>query len=295
MPVAKLKIEEVEATLRASEVLQFVSWASPLISRAKPILEKIKVGIKVRGAYQTNPLRTDEVGILFEVRFAEALHLAGLKAQYEYNSSVGATSIDFLINTSPPCLVELVSLGESDAVKEARWKNGPYFGFSLISPNENSRKNKKKLKQSPEGEMIRAQERIAEKVFKLKTNQPIKFPESNEKINILLVDARGYLGLPGDEIDWCQFMLGPRGLPPGTVLFWTNEKTGKKEPIAGLFEPRCPIAAAKTFQERINFVGFICETTFEAGEIFKQSFFVQNPHLPCNWKIPPFFCQKTLD
>jgi len=55
------------------------------------------------------------------------------------------------------------------------------------------RTNAEDRTQSEEGETIKAQERIGEKVFERKKG-PIKFPEPAGSIHMLMVDARGYMG-----------------------------------------------------------------------------------------------------
>ena len=47
----------------------------------------------------------------------------------------------------------------------------------------------------------------------------------------------------------------------------------------GLFQPGCPLIAAPTLQSRVHFIGFICESTFAAGEIKQRVFYCCNPAL----------------
>ena len=136
-------------------------------------------------AYQANPLQPSEMSLLFEIRFARALTDAGLSAQYEHCAGVGNSTVDFLVDGDPPWLVELVSLHESNAFKAASWKSGVWAGFQMGT-------NANDLRQSEEGETLKAQERIGGKVFD--GQQPIKFPEPNGSIHMIMVDARGFLG-----------------------------------------------------------------------------------------------------
>jgi hypothetical protein len=267
-----LKAEEVESTLRAAEQLAGVAWAAPLLSRTNPILERLRIGLTDKVAYSANPLQPAEMSFLFEIRFARALMLAGLTAEYEHGAGVGNSTVDFRVGIDPPWLVELVSLHESDAFKAATWKSGDFQGFSLGTNPDDQR-------QSDAGETIKAQERIGAKTFERKQG-PIKFPVPSGPTNVIMVDARGFLGDGhGDAADWHQIAFGPAGLEAHLVKHWVNPKTGKATPISGLFQPSCPLLAAPTVQERIHFIGFICERTFGENEIQERTFYCCNPAL----------------
>ena len=266
-----LTMEEVEATLSATEELRTVSWAVPLLRLTKPILDRLRAGIIDREAYRANPLQPSEMSFLFEIRFARSLAQAGVVAEYEYGASVGNTTIDFRVKLDPPWLVELVSLHESAAFKQTAWTSGDWYGYALRTDAGNP-------KHSEEGETLKAQERIGNKV--LDDQRPIKFPEPNGSIHMLMVDARGYMGGGhADKADWHQLAYGPRGLEPHFIKFWTNPTTGTRAPIMGLFEAGCPLPASRIMQERIHFIGFICERKFASGEIKEQTFYCGNPAL----------------
>lgn len=267
-----LTLGEVEGTLAAAVDLTAVTWAVPLLSRTKPILDRLRRGLEEREAYSANPLQPSEMSFLFEVRFARALAAANVTAEYEYAAGVGNTTVDFRVNLDPPWLVELVSLHESDAFKKAAWKSGAFEGFGLSSNAENPR-------QSEEGETLKAQDRIGNKVFE-HGRGPVKFPAPNGAIHMLMVDARGYMGAGhGDKADWYQTAYGPHGLEQHLIKFWTNPKTGQRQPIMGLFEVGCPLPASRIVQERLHVIGFICERDFAAGEIKEQTFYCCNPAL----------------
>lgn len=266
-----LKLEEVEGTLRAADVLITVPWATSVLTRARSCLERLRRGQEDLDAYRENPLTSAEQSLLFEIRFAAALARQGVTAQYEYPTEVGETSMDFRANLNPPWLVELVSLRMSDASKEATWADGNYYGMTLMTSVGDNRK-------SPEAEMIRAQERISEKVYDRKQQQPIKFPTPSGAMHLLMVDARGYQGgLGGRAADWLQISFGPKGL--SHPFTWFDSDTNKWSPIRGLFEPECPLVAAKTMKERIHFIGFICEKTFGNEEIRDCSIYLGNRSL----------------
>jgi len=272
--------EEVEQTLRAADQLSGVPWAGPLLGRTKPILDRLRLGLANRESYRSNPLKPPEMSLLFEVRFARALSDSKITAEYEHGAGVGNTTIDFRVNLDPPWLVELVSLHESEAFRKATGRASPLEGvvvegFVLSTNAEDPR-------QSEEGEMLKAQERIGNKVFE-QGRGPIKFPAPNGAIHMLMVDARGYLGTGhGDNTDWRQIAYGPRGVireEQHFIKFWTNPKTRQREPIMGLFEPGCPLPASRIAQERLHIIGFISEGSYEAGEIKEQTFYCYNPAL----------------
>jgi hypothetical protein len=83
---------------------------------------------------------------LFEARFALALHDCGIAPEYEYAAGVGETTVDFQFGR---WLVELYSLGESDALKAATWETGSFFGRVLMTapppcPRETERTEEKR-------------------------------------------------------------------------------------------------------------------------------------------------------
>jgi hypothetical protein len=266
-----LKEKEVEATLNAAEKLASVNWAAPLLNRTKSFLDRLRIGKDNRELYRKDPLKPKEMSFLFEIRFAYSLEMEGVSAVYEHGAGVGDTTVDFKVNLDPPWLVELVSLHESDAFKEAFFTSGELQGAILSTNATDPRK-------SVEGEIIKAQERIGEKL--LKKQRPIKFPEPNEAIHMVMVDARGFLGIGicGDKANWRQIMYGPHGLGE-LISFWKNPGTGQSEPIRGLFEKNCPARASRVIQERLHFIGVVCERTFEAGEIKERSCYYCNPAL----------------
>uniref|UniRef100_A0A7C3ZDG7 Uncharacterized protein n=1 Tax=Desulfobacca acetoxidans TaxID=60893 RepID=A0A7C3ZDG7_9BACT len=262
---------EVEGTLSAADQLDRINWAAPLLKRTEPILARLRNGKVNRATYRANPLQPSEMSFLFEIRFAYSLAMEGVTAEYEYSTGIGNTTVDFKVNLDPPWLVELVSLHESDAFKEACFTSGELQGAILSTNATDPRK-------SVEGEIIKAQERIGEKL--LKKQRPIKFPEPNEAIHMVMVDARGFLGIGicADKANWRQIMYGPHGLGELTS-FWKNPGTGQSEPIRGLFEKNCPARASRVIQERLHFIGVVCERTFEAGEIKERSCYYCNPAL----------------
>jgi len=263
---------EVDGTLSAADQLVFVSWAAPLLKRINPILDRLRIGKHNRELYRKNPLMPSEKSFLFEIRFAHSLAMAGVTAKYEHSTGEGNTTLDFKVNLEPPWLVELVSLHESEAFKNASWTSGAWQGFMLSTKATDAR-------ESEEGEILKAQERIGSKLCDEK-QKPIKFPKPSGAIHLLMVDARGFLGDgQGDKADWHQIAYGPHGLKDHFIRFWTNPKTGRRAPIRGLFEQDCPLLASRIIQERLHVIGFVCERTFEPGEIKERAFYCCNPAL----------------
>jgi hypothetical protein len=278
-----LSTEEVVATLRAADALEGVAWAGPLLADTAESVANLRERLKDRSAGR--PVEPGERGFFFELRYAETLHLYGLTAEYEFKAGVGDTSVDFRVDQDPPWLIELLSLRQSAAVRAATQSDGIFSSLSLNSPPRDA--NRDQQTQSPEGELIKAQQRVGEKAFR--GGQPIKFPEPSAALHMIMTDARAYSGIGGDEIDWVQLALGAAPLPEHSVLMWPNPTTGQHEPIAGLFEARCPGRASATVRERVHVLGFVCEETFEAGEIAEKTIYIKNPALTAELDV-----QKAL-
>ena len=167
----RVRLEEYEFTKEAIHALRSVYWAEPLLRRvaqARCLLEP-----------ETKPL-------MFEVRVAFELHRARVVAEYEYPTGIGGSSVDFRISGSPEWLIEIVSIRVSIAVQRATTQAGICYTFQMST-------NASEPKQRPEGELIRVEEKIGEKV-QAKDGSPTKFPLPNGAMHISLVDMRGYLG-----------------------------------------------------------------------------------------------------
>lgn len=261
------------ATLRAANALSQASWAQPLLKHTASAVSNLRLRLSDRT--DGRPVRDDERGLFFELRFAEALFLAEASAEYEVSCGVGDTLIDFRVLSKPSWLVELVGLRASEAVQAATKTDGVFGSLILNSPHPNATIAEKM--QSEEAEIIKAQERIGEKAFR--DAAPVKFPLPAGEFHMILVDVRGFIGFGGDPADWRHIATGPDGLPDWMIRSWTNPKSGEEEPIAGLFEARCPGRASSTIRERIHVIGFVCEKTFEPCEIGRSVFYCFNPHL----------------
>jgi hypothetical protein len=244
---------EVRLSDEAIKALRDVPWAVPLLARLDPAKET----------------RAQNRSLLFEIRFAYALHQAGHVAEYEYRGADSST-IDFRVVTQDyEWLIELVSVCESDAVQRATQQMGLMQSLLLSGiPGKDSIA-------SEAGEMIKAEEKIAEKVFS--KGKPTKFSEPSGKvINVILTDMRGYLGIGEhviDNDDYRQIAYGPARLPDHHVQWWAGS------PIKGLFQKDNPTKAAKYIRERVHILAFVCEREYTATEICSRVFCTLNPSL----------------
>jgi hypothetical protein len=265
MLLDRLTCEEIDRTQRAVDALSAVSWAKPLLSR-----------LNHEGGF-----KPENMPLLFEVRYAHELLLAGCWASYEYATKIGGSSVDFRTETSPAWLIELVSVRTSEASRRATKTElvsvrtsgatktvGTLSETTLIpAPDDPDR--------SEEGEIIRAQGKIAEKV--VAGNAPTKFPPvSGESFHMIAIDMRGFLIAGGDCGDYYEIAYGAQAFQRlhGTPLL--HRVLG--QPIKGLFDPNNVRPAARFIQERIHVLSFVCERSFYEGEI-RTAFNVPNYNL----------------
>ena len=104
----RLNTKEAHRTENAIADLSNVTWAEPLLSRLN----------------KADGIKSENMPLMFEVRFAHELYRAGITAEYEYSAGVGDFTIEFRLNTNPEWLIELVSIRTSDAAKRAIRKIG---------------------------------------------------------------------------------------------------------------------------------------------------------------------------
>lgn len=252
----RLTLQEARRTEQAITELSSVPWARPLLSRLD----------------RAGGIRSDNMPLMFEVRFAHELHLAGVAADYEYPAGVGASTVEFRTLTSPPWLIELVSVRTSNAAKRAIRQAGLVYE-QLLSPTTED------PARSEEAEMITAEQKIGEKV--LADEKPTKFPPIGDRLHLIVSDIRGYLDEGGDIFDYRQMAYGARGIPrehAWMIHYWEAER-GKLRPIWGLFEKGNPLQAANLIQERILFLGFVREREYVQGEITRVAYYLANPHV----------------
>ncbi|MEW6207489.1 MAG: hypothetical protein AB1631_03925 [Acidobacteriota bacterium] len=258
----ELTVAEADFTQHAVDVLANVSWAQPLLTR-----------FNKRGG-----LKSENMPLLFEIRFALELYRAGVRADYEYPTGVGDSSVDFHFKGDTEWIIEVVSVCESDAVKRATHQNGQLYQQRLSTNNADPA-------QSVEAEMITVEQKIGEKAYV--RGRPTKFPVPNGAIHLIIIDMRGYLGRGRNATsrdfipDYQQIAYGYRGIPPNLswmVCYWDG-RSGNREPIKGLFERSNPLKSAPLIQERIHFLGFVLERNYCEGEIADVGYYLANPHL----------------
>lgn len=251
-----LRTTEVEFTQMAIDGLRPVSWAEPLLQRLEA----------------SGGICSENMPLMFEVRFAYELWRAGLSADYEYNAGVGNSTVEFRVETSSEWLIELVSIRASQASKRAMRQSGLFWEQTFRTDSEDEA-------QSPEAEMITAEQKIGEKVFT--SGAPTKFPEPSGSLHAVVADARGYLDHGGDFFDYLQMAHGAPAFKPRDLwnLHYWEERPGELEPIKGLYEDSNPLQSAKYVQERIHFLGFVCESEFRDDEIPDRTVLFHNPHL----------------
>ena len=248
--------------------LRSVPEASPLIN-----------SINKRGSIQleTQPL-------LLEARVAHELHHQGIQFDYEYKTGVGGSSVDFRIRGAPEFLIEVVSLRTSKGVKEASYDQGDWFGFSMSSENLY---DEKLARRSEEFEIIVAQGKLGEKVR--------KFPEPKSgRFHIIVADVRGLMApapagaigigdLKGDLdlITYGREIFYSSDGHPEALPRYIPQADGTNRRIQGIFEdgadrPR----SAPILRKRIHAIHFVCEESFEPGEIITcASRVIPNIHL----------------
>jgi hypothetical protein len=142
---------EYDRTQLAIDALSTIQWAAPLLRRLE----------------SAGGILPETMPLMFEARFAHELHLAGISAIYEFAARVGDSTVEFRTNTSPPWLIELVSVRTSDAARRATRRRGMIYEQLLSSGHPDPA-------QTPEAEMITAEQKIGEKVFA--DGRPTKFP-----------------------------------------------------------------------------------------------------------------------
>jgi hypothetical protein len=255
-----MRLSMVEATNRAISRLARVDWAGDLLRR-----------INSRGGVVAS-----NEALLFEARFADALHRAGRHAVYEYATGVGGTTVDFLIPGSPNWVIELVSILDSDAVKDATASREYSRGIQVSTLSLSG--DAADPRHTPAAELIRVIEKISEKVYDNRRKQAVKFPAATESsIHMVLVDMRGFEGIGAPDADHRrQICYGARNVRSEWNAAF-DPITGK--PVQGIFEVGNTRPAAIVAKERLHYVGFLSEEEFTDDELREGTRFVSNDHL----------------
>jgi hypothetical protein len=225
--------------------------------------------------------------LLFEIRFAAALVSAGVTPEYEAEG-IGRTTVDFAFGAEPRWLVELFSLGETEAARAATWSDGTNFGRVLTSPKvqsaagrrpdgEEHARQRRKWTQSEEGEIVTAVERIIAKATNA-DGSPTKFPLSRgSTFSMLVVDMRSLLN-GGDCNDRREITFGSEAIPQQWRHHWIADN-GIALPIRGVFDPKNPSRRGQSFRDRVHFLVFIAEKSYAPDEIARTACYKANPTL----------------
>ncbi|MCP1908949.1 hypothetical protein J2R96_001429 [Bradyrhizobium elkanii] len=229
-----------------------VPWAKQLIS-----------DIEAAGG-----LKGENKAKLFELRFGHELHRASIQPQYEVPGE-GKSTIDYGFSAGgTEFLVEMMRLEETDAVKAATTAKEFEDGAVMFARHLHS--NAEDPRQTPEGETLKAVQRICQKLED--GGKPHKFPPPAGKTHVLLVDFRTFKN-GGDIWDRLHIALAGDKVPP----FFRHYFQGRL--ITGVFDPRTAMKGAAEARERLHFVGFVNEKAYEDGSFGPAIQFVANPNL----------------
>lgn len=247
-----LSSDEAEFVQAIMDQLRDRAWAVPLLA-----------GIRDNGGVaQANKDR------MFELRFGYALDQAGVEPRYEIPGE-GHSTIDFGFETDGHrWRVEMVRLGETQAVKDATGSQVDAEGVAWSG--RILRSDADDPKQSLEGETLKAVERICQKCES--KGRRHKFPPPDGAYHAMLVDFRTF-SRGGDIHDRIHVALGAAAVDERYRLFWDGR------PITGAFSPETKLRGAAEMRGRVHFLGFVHERTFRAGEFATATQFIANPHL----------------
>lgn len=255
-----LTVEEADYSRQVLRELENVQWAAPLLRMIE----------RNGGVCEANK------HLLFEARVASEILHSGITPDYEFSAAVGDTTVDFRIQGSPDWLVELVMIDQSEASARATETiniDGHEVTQMLLSGTAEDQRS------SPAGEVIKLQEKIAEKVFNNLGKKFVKFPKPTSSTkHIILVNDSEFAGGFGSLIeDRTQAVYGIGPLQEQNLLFVTSQFSGAD--VLGLFDPENKRPSAKAVQERIHAVAFVRESEFVAGEIIRKAQVFINPLL----------------
>ncbi|MGE3988616.1 hypothetical protein [Pseudorhodoplanes sp.] len=243
--------------------LKDVAWA-------KPILDDIDKNGGLKGANMPR---------FFELRQGYALHKAGITLSYEI-AGEGESTIDFGFQSGGlRWNVEMLRLTETEAARGATTtgvdEHGMQWARRVLS---GSNKDKR---QSPEGETLKAIERLCQKCEK--DGQPYKFPPAGSRtVNALLVDFRTFSTRGGDVADRLHVGLGGSMVPHALRMYWGEGENRKL--ITGVFDPHTTLKGSKEARERLHLIGFVNQRSFGSADYAAAIQFIANPHLIQNWR-----------
>lgn len=233
--------------------LEGAAWAQPLLAIIR----------------ENGGLTRETKAFLFELRFGYALQQAGIVPRYEV-AGEGQSTLDFGFRSGDrDWLVELLRLEETEAVQRATHaitdEDGiPWSSRALSTVAEDPR-------ESEEGETLKAVQRICQKCER--GGRPHKFPAPGAAFHVMLIDFRTFLH-GGDVHDRIHVGLGGEYLQnPFLQRRWEGQL------ISGAFSPRTNVRGAAELRDRVHFLGFVNERTYQPGEFAAATQFIANPHL----------------
>jgi hypothetical protein len=233
--------------------LKDVAWVRPIIRRIKE-----NGGLNRENLDHLLQLKDQ----LFELRFAYALHQAGVAPRHEVPSEA-KSMIDFGFESKgQQWAVEMMRLGETEAVKEATVSWPVEDGVQLTSRCLST--------DSMAGETFKAIRRICQKCER--DGRPHKFRAPEDTFQVLLVDFRTFMN-GGDGNDMLHVALGADYVKPPFRCYWEGR------PITGVFDEHTSLDGAAEIRQRVHFLGFVRERAYKPGEFTAATYFVANPHL----------------
>jgi hypothetical protein len=160
-------------------------------------------------------------------------------------------------------------LEETQAVKDATQTHIDEEGIAWAELSLST--NAEKPAQSPEGETLKAVERICQKCER--DGRPHKFPAPNRAYHVILIDFRTFIE-GGDVHDRIHIGLGGESVGSEFCrLVWRGNL------ISGVFNERTQVRGAAEARARVHFIGFVNEKKFEHGIFGAATQFIGNPYL----------------
>ncbi len=275
-------------TLESSEA----EFAQQLVGELKdmawvrPIIDRINKNGGLNRENLDNLLQLKDQ--LFELRFAYALHQAGVAPRHEVPGEA-KSMIDFGFESKgQQWAVEMMRLGETEAVKEATVSRPVEDGIQLTSRYLST--------DAITDETFKAIRRICQKCER--NGRPHKFREPGDTFQVLLVDVRTFLN-GGSEDDLLHVALGANYVAEQFRYYW------KGRPITGAFHEHTSLEGAAEMRQRVHFLGFVRERAYKPGEFTASTYFVANPHLfrdsvavraaVATWPLQPVKLPKSAD
>jgi hypothetical protein len=208
----------------------------------------------------------------FELRLGHAVYKAGIAVEHEVPGE-GESTLDFgFTSKGRSWKVEMMRLQETQAAKAATTteidEQGTRWTKQILSSNNQDKR------QSPEGETLKAIERVCQKCER--EGKPHKFSKPETALHAILVDMRTFKN-GGDVHDRLHIGLGGEFVKAPYRMYWGAGENRKL--ISGVFGPQTDLKGAPEARARVHFIGFVRERTFESGEFASATQFVANPHL----------------